>query len=326
MLNTSILEAVTGTNLEDKEIVYNEKLYLLLRQLYLQTRGEHNLRINKYLSRSRPITSTVNSTHDGLIDHSLLDTAIKSLFDTGYFVTRLTLPTYNYLDLVNSIKHYGNNSAASSSARLFLDSWKILKKSDLVSKIVYDTSIKYIADRYLRCDSIVNSIKAWNTTYRDKVNHNISGDAMQFHFDSDHNRFLKIFVYLDDVNSQNGPHVYVPRTNMFYRSTLPSELNVDARIPDLTLLNFGLIPHALTGCRGTIIFADTHNLHRGSAVKVGHERNILQVQYVDSLFGAKPQHSMAEIQEMNSIEGSFCMSNKIATTAYSIDSFLLTFI
>ena len=97
----------------------------------------------------------------------------------------------------------------------------------------------------------------------------------------------------------NGPHVYIPYTNMFHRKKLPEELNVDSRISDDSVLNHGYQPCALTGRRGTIIFADTHNLHRGTPVMPGFERNILQVQYVDSLFGARPQHSISEIKQMN---------------------------
>lgn len=299
MISASILEAVLSSKLEDHEIIYDEKLYLQLRYLYLMTGGDHNWQINKHISRVRPITSTIRSAYDGLIDQTLLNKAITSLFTTGYFVSNITLPSYYYFQLIEMVKSSSSIKSSLRSARLFLDSWSALKQSSLVSKLVYDTSIKYIVDRYLRCNSIVNSIKAWNTSYRDKVIHDVNSDAMQFHFDSDHNRFVKIFLYLDDVNAKNGPHMYVPCTNMFFRSTLPDQLNIDSRIPDMALLNLGITPYSLIGRRGTIIFADTHNLHRGSPVKSGYERNILQVQFVDSLFGAKAQHSMTEIQEMN---------------------------
>ena len=122
---------------------------------------------------------------------------------------------------------------------------------------------------------------------------------MQFHFDSDHNRFLKVFLYLDDVNFDNGPHIFIPSTNMFNRKSLHPSLQYDGRISDSSILKNGLLPRILTGIRGTLIFADTHNLHRVSSVSASLERNIVQLQFVDSLFGAKPQFNDDEIQEIN---------------------------
>ena len=146
------------------------------------------------------------------------------------------------------------------------------------------------------CNSILNSVRAWNTTYIKRSINNTSGDAMQFHFDSDHNRFLKVFLYLDDVHHNNGPHIFIPRTNMFYRSYLHPLLQIDGRISDSNALKFGLLPSVVTGRRGTLIFADTHNLHRGSSVSFDTERNILQLQFVDSIFGAKPQFTDMEMR------------------------------
>ena len=50
---------------------------------------------------------------------------------------------------------------------------------------------------------------------------------------------------------------------------------------------------------GTIIFADTHNLHRGSPLRPGRSRYVLSIQYVDSVAGATPTHNPVDILEMN---------------------------
>ena len=76
-------------------------------------------------------------------------------------------------------------------------------------------------------------------------------------------------------------------------------MQIDGRITDCAVLKYGLLPNILTGPRGTLIFADTHNLHRGSSVAANYERNILQLQFVDSLFGAKPQFNDIEIKQIN---------------------------
>ncbi len=298
MINNSILEAALGQQSYMSSCSYDEALYLELRRLFVLTYGDHNWTINKQISRYRPIRSPLSSASRGLVHSSEIQSAVASLFRSGYFVTSIDLPPAYYLELISLIKSKSSDFR-SSSARRFLDEWNELSTSSLIQALLSDLSIKYIADQYLRCNSILNSIRAWNTTHKPRGKHNTSADAMKFHFDSDHNRFLKVFLYLDNVNHLNGPHIFVPYTNMFYRRSLHPSMQVDGRISDCTVLKHGFLPNFLTGPRGTLIFADTHNLHRGAPVSANSERNILQLQFVDSLFGAKPQFNDTEINEIN---------------------------
>ena len=163
--------------------------------------------------------------------------------------------------------------------------------------LINDLSIKQIADWYLRCNSILNGISAWRTD--PGVDPSMLGkDAMQFHFDSDHNKFLKVFVYLSDVDISTGPHCFVPRTSASFRKFLPNELK-DGRITDKTLAYFGLSYQKVVGPSGTIIFADTHNLHKGMPVQSKSPRYILQMQFVDSVFGAESGIGLSEMEFMN---------------------------
>ena len=59
------------------------------------------------------------------------------------------------------------------------------------------------------------------------------------------------------------------------------------------------MPEFITGPKGTLIFADTHCLHRGTRVAKGRCRYILQLQFVDSVAGSKPIHNSKEIFEIN---------------------------
>ena len=299
MINNSILKAALGTQSYLSSCSYNEVLYLELRRLFVYTGGDHNWFINKQISRYRPIQSNLSKVTRGIVHPLQIQDAVSSLFRTGYYVTSIDLPLQYYSELISLIKSKSSDHNSPCSARRFLYKWIDLASSSLVIDLLSDLSIKYIADQYLRCNSILNSVRAWNTIYKPRSDHNKSSDAMKFHFDSDHNRFLKVFLYLDDVSHLNGPHIYIPSTNMFYRRSLHPSIQADGRITDCTVLRHGLSPRILTGPRGTLIFADTHNLHRGSPVSVNSERNILQLQFVDSLFGAKPQFNDTEIKEIN---------------------------
>ena len=86
----------------------------------------------------------------------------------------------------------------------------------------------------------------------------MSTDALLYHFDHIANRHLKVFLYLSDVDNENG-HMYAfyaqhgsPTNAEFARS--------DGRFPDHLISNANLPQRTVTGQAGTLIFADTQNL------------------------------------------------------------------
>ena len=85
----------------------------------------------------------------------------------------------------------------------------------------------------------------------------LSKDAMQFHFDCDHNRFTKLLIYLDEVDNECGPHVFIPNTSATERECLPALLHRDGRFTSTEIVNSGLCPESVFGRAGTIVFADT---------------------------------------------------------------------
>ena len=125
MINSSILDAVVSTNLDNNEIQYNEKLYLGLRYLYVITHGDHNWHINNIISLQRPVCVSLQNAFNGIVDRSLLIPAITSLFDSGYYCCTVNLPEHFYSE--HCANKHSSSPSASSSARLFLDSWPILK-------------------------------------------------------------------------------------------------------------------------------------------------------------------------------------------------------
>ena len=62
---------------------------------------------------------------------------------------------------------------------------------------------------------------------------------------------------------------------------------------------YGIKTRLICGGQGTVVFADTHNLHKGTPVYGNKSRYILQLQFVDSLLGATSPHELSEIYEMN---------------------------
>lgn len=282
---------------------YDAQKYLLLRHLYVSTYGFFNHSINKRLSLLRPphpLDPSHGSKSDIAFSLSSSDIFTRLLNNGGYATSYLDLPLSeiadinSYLDKLSTSESDGNRSARTCS----LDVSKLLE-FPLISELIFSDTLRLIADKYLRTQSVLNMVSLCKSTHVTRSSHQLSRDAMMFHFDSDHNCFLKIFIYLSDVDKNCGPHTYIPHTSSRYRVSLPDNLQRDDRLPNLSITRSGLVPEYVCGKAGTIIFADTHNLHRGTPVGFGHSRYILQLQFVDSLFGPERTMSNSLLQLIN---------------------------
>lgn len=98
--------------------------------------------------------------------------------------------------------------------------------------------------------------------------------AELFHRDFDDVAFLKLFIYLTDVESENGPHEFI------LASHKDAALRPIRRYSDdEVMMNFS--PNRLarfTGKAGTVFIENTTGLHRGLPVSTGR-RLILQIVY-----------------------------------------------
>lgn len=158
-----------------------------------------------------------------------------------------------------------------------------LIKYPVIQKIVTDPSILNLAQAYLKSEPILDSVNMWWCTAYAKAP---SAEAAQmYHFDLERPRWLKIFVYLTDVDSDSGPHCFVAKTHR--SGAIPQDLlergyarildeEVAAVYPREDILSF-------TGPVGTLIAEDTRGLHKGKNLKHG-ERLVFQIQYSNTLF------------------------------------------
>ena len=104
-------------------------------------------------------------------------------------------------------------------------------------------------------------------------------NAQRYHRDRDDYKTIELFLYLTDVGTPNGPHIYIPGTHTFSAIQKSKSLN---RVIDHPLFtgsphNFydpasvenlcqqhGLLPKVLVGKAGFFFLEDTGGLHRGS--------------------------------------------------------------
>ena len=95
-----------------------------------------------------------------------------------------------------------------------------------------------------------------------------------FHRDPDDWRFLKLFVYLTDVDAGCGPHVYVAgshNTRSTLRAKSYSQVQLSSQFGKRSI-------HTILGASGTTFVADTSGIHAG-VPPLRAPRLLLQVQY-----------------------------------------------
>lgn len=136
-------------------------------------------------------------------------------------------------------------------------------------KIIQQNTIKAVVDSYLKSDSNVIGCSAWLSRATD---HKQSVNAQNFHRDLDTIRWLKVFIYLTNVNELNGPHVFVPKSHK------NNEYKKYARLTEGDLEEKGLKPIEICGEAGTILAVDTFGIHRGKPV-IEQERLLAQVTF-----------------------------------------------
>ena len=156
-----------------------------------------------------------------------------------------------------------------------------LFQNETVQRLATDPYFFSIAQDYLGFNPVFDVLAMWwSTPSRDEQLQ--SRAAQLYHFDMDRLKFVKFFVYLTDVETDNGPHCYVRGSH----KRKPSALLKDARLSDEEILEH-YSPEdmvELTGKVGTMLAVDTRGLHKGKPLEA-RDRLIFQVQFADSLFG-----------------------------------------
>jgi hypothetical protein len=99
-------------------------------------------------------------------------------------------------------------------------------------------------------------------------------DVQAFHRDSDDWRYMKVLVYLTDVNDEAGPHVYVKGTHLA-RAPMRLQLYKDAEIRQRYGADQLIVA---TGNAGFGFAVDTSGIHKGT-VPAKKPRLMLQIQY-----------------------------------------------
>lgn len=123
-----------------------------------------------------------------------------------------------------------------------------------------------------------------NSTVKLSSQADYSKVAQLYHHDMDRLSFVKLFIYLTDVDLESGPHTLLPGTHR----KRPTRFWESGRYSDKELDRAGLLSSEvkITGPAGTVFQVDTSALHKGSH-PVARPRLMAQVEYSNCLFGLR---------------------------------------
>ena len=147
--------------------------------------------------------------------------------------------------------------------------------------------ITALAGRLMGCLPTVIDIDAW-WSFADAP---VAKDAQQFHMDLDSHRFCKLFLYLTDVDSNGGPHVFVegthdpdnlnqlrpedPQAGEQFDRWLRGQLRKsDQEVAE----HLGIEPTELTGPAGSCFLVNTKGIHKGKLPE-NQDRLIIAIEY-----------------------------------------------
>jgi hypothetical protein len=156
-----------------------------------------------------------------------------------------------------------------------------------VLRFMFDRQLYSIAKSYLGDSAHLASVVAWRTF----ANPIPSKTAQRFHRDTARGRSLALFVYLNDVGQENGPHAYVKQSHTFAAfARALSDINRldDERRAEILYYSYALedgnryqlddaiedsVPHLVhtqLGKAGSGLLTEPRGIHRGNAVVSGY--------------------------------------------------------
>lgn len=142
---------------------------------------------------------------------------------------------------------------------------------DFIQQLITNSYLLELIQKYLKTTPIFYSSKFW-VSYPGEIE-----NTQKYHQDFDDIKFLKIFIYLNDVNKNNGPHFYIKDSlnKIIDKINLPSDYTISKRINDNFFDKYNQNIIEIKGEQGTLILEDTKGFHKGGNVK-SEKRFILQ--------------------------------------------------
>lgn len=247
---------------------------------YLQRQFMHpamRRRLSAYVASRRPkhtaavpheavgvACAELGSSGIAMLGELLDKQACKELHD--YFGQRLVYDPYRQ----GSANFLPDGAGRHPSAHIAHHTAEDVLRAPYLLALANSPRILAIAAGFLGCKPTIGYLAAW-WSYPTDVG---AQQAERFHRDVDDWKFVKLFVYLSDVDASSGPHIYVRNS-----SNSPILVNTKRLADDEVIRAFGAANVlTMTGEAGQGFMEDTFGIHKGQPVERGR-RLVFQVVY-----------------------------------------------
>ncbi|MBV8214533.1 MAG: hypothetical protein JOZ08_15070 [Verrucomicrobia bacterium] len=261
--------------------------YLAFRSLYFNTQGASNDLISENLSktfRKPTIPQTFSSVFGSFIQTDVLR-IVRNLRTAGIAQLESTVGPEHLREFNKATGFDGSEKGCGvveeTPIRSFVKESSLLS-IPVVNRIAADPLFYFVAGEYLETQPIFVRPAVWTSRPHSNSYENLSESAQLFHVDMSNPKFFQVFLYLNDVDDNNGPHCAIPGTHR----AKARELWRDGRISDEEMASFYSRDTWRTekGPAGTLFIVDTVAFHKGLAPVAG-ERRICSLYYANTLFG-----------------------------------------
>lgn len=234
----------------------------------------------KFFNKKKKILNSVSS--ENIISNT--DLIINEIIKNGYS-SNIIVPSH----LIDEIVQYLNNNKFTAqegegeftisynnpqkpSNSLWYGNYEVLKDCEALKKIVFNEGVLKVCEAYLGTKPTLIGSHCWWSFPPSKEGFN---HQYGFHYDIDSPKFLKFFIYLNDVDEETGPHIIIEKTHK--RKTIFEKFN--RRLPDKIVKSQRRYKNLVikTGPKGSMFFEDTFSYHKGTTPK--KPRLILQAEY-----------------------------------------------
>jgi len=134
-----------------------------------------------------------------------------------------------------------------------------LRNQGYIKNFICNPKILDIASNYLQSDFLSINCSTIVSIPRKLSKSEKIANAQAFHFDSDFSSFLKLYIYLTDVDDHSGPHIYIRGTHLKKdKNHLLHRPYFDKEI----VKNYSDF-FKVQGKKGSFFFEDAYGLHKG---------------------------------------------------------------
>lgn len=221
-----------------------------------------DLSIYKSLENKEYYTKRINEIVNSYIpktEHPYDQKALSQIETEGYAVIENFLTEEQIdkiVELSKTVKGYNFHvpgRAFNTTPEFYTDNlnWNVcaykmnhLLSNPTILNIITRKDIVSLMQAYLGCVPTITSVSMWWSKYTGQEFH-----TQKLHRDYDDFKFLAFFIYLSDVDDNNGPHVY-------YKNTHKGSEDMSEKV-------------VIKGKAGTAIIGDTFALHHGQPLNSG---------------------------------------------------------